>query len=129
MSETTKETITTTDNANSPSVAARDESKASSYQTVGYLVYLFFGVLEIFLVFRLVLKLTGANPTSGFVSLIYSLTGPFTSPFAGIFHSALSQGVETTAVLEPATLVGIVVFAFLAWGITQLVVILSGKKQ
>lgn len=48
---------------------------------------------------------------------------------AGIFRAAVSQGVETTAVLEPATLVAIVVYAVLAWGIAQLVMILSRKTQ
>ncbi len=81
------------------------------------------------LIFRLAFKLTGANPVSSFVSLIYSLTQIFIVPFAGIFHQATSPGVETTAVLEPSTLVAIVVYAVLAWGITQIVVILSGKKK
>lgn len=129
MSETIKETVTTKDTNSSTSVDAPVETKASSSQTIGYLIYFLFGVLEVLLVFRLVLKLTGANPGSAFVGFIYSLSELFIQPFTGIFHSAVGQGVETTALFEPATLVAIVVYAVFAWGIAQLVIILSGKAQ
>jgi hypothetical protein len=101
--------------------------KAETSQTVASVIYFFFGVIEILLVFRLIFKITGANPISGFVSFIYSLTQIFILPFTGIFRQATTTGVETTAVLEPATLVAMVVYAVLAWGIVELVKILSGK--
>ena len=40
-----------------------------------------------------------------------------------------AEGIETTSVLEPSTLVAIVVYVILAWGIVKLVRILSGEKQ
>lgn len=129
MAEITKETVTTTGDNVVTTGNAPVETKASSSQTIGYLIYFIFGALEILLAFRLILKLTGANSGSAFVDLIYSLSGLFVLPFAGIFRTAVSQGVETTAVLEPATLVAIVVYAVLAWGIAQLATILSGKTQ
>ncbi|HET7099384.1 MAG TPA: YggT family protein [Patescibacteria group bacterium] len=103
--------------------------KADSSQSANYIIYYIFGVVEILLVFRLILKLTGANPGSGFVSFIYSLTQLFVLPFSGIFRGATTQGNVVTAILEPSTLVALVVYAVLAWGITQLVEIMSGKKQ
>lgn len=106
---------------------AEVEEKAEGSQTVGYIIYFLFGVIEVLLLFRLVLKLTGASPASSFVTFIYSLTQIAITPFAGIFRQATTQGVETTAVLEPATIVAIVVYAVLAWGILKLVVIFSGK--
>lgn len=117
MAEKITETVVTT-----PKV------KATSYQTVEYLIYFFFGALEILLAFRLVLKLAGAG-TSGFVSLIYGLTGIFMLPFEGIFHRGFAQGVETTSVLEPSTLVAIIVYIALAFGIVKLVRIFSGQQQ
>lgn len=102
---------------------------ASSSQTVEYLVYYFFGALEVLLAFRLILKLTGASLASGFVNMIYSLTGIFVWPFEGIFRRAFSQGVETTSVLEPSTMVALIVYAIVAWGIVKLVRISSGEKQ
>ncbi len=103
--------------------------EASNSQTAEYVVYYIFGALEILLAFRLVLKLAGASTLSGFVRFIYSITGIFTVPFQGIFHPAVTQGIETTAVLEPSTLVAIVVYAILAWGIVQLIRISSKEQQ
>ena len=129
MTEIKKETVTTQgDNINSV-VNARTEKKATASQTVEYLVYFLFGALEILLAFRLVLKLTGASISSAFVGLIYGVTGIFTVPFEGIFHRGFAQGVEVRAVFEPATLVAIIVYAVVAWGIVKLVRILSGDKQ
>lgn len=105
------------------------EGKAEKSQTTGYIIYFLFGLIDVLLAFRLVFKLTGASPGSGFVNFIYSLTQIFIAPFAGIFHQATTTGIETTAVLEPATLVAIVVYAILAWGIIQLIAILSGRLQ
>ena len=102
---------------------------ASSSQKIEYLIYYFFGALEILLAFRLILKITGASMDSGFVQMIYGLTGIFIMPFEGIFRRAVAQGVETTAVLEPATIVAIVVYAVVAWGIVKLVRISSGEQQ
>lgn len=103
--------------------------KAEKSQTAEYLIYFFFGVIDILLLFRLIFKLAGANPGSYFVNFIYSLTQIFILPFQGIFHRATTPGVETVGIFEPATLVAIIVYAVLAWGITQLVAILSGRTQ
>ncbi len=102
---------------------------ASNSQTVEYLVYYFFGVLEILLAFRLILKLAGASMVSGFVKMIYGVTSIFIWPFEGIFRRAFSQGAETTSVLEPSTIVALAVYAVVAWGIVKLVRISSGEQQ
>ncbi len=102
---------------------------ATGSQTTEYLVYFFFGALEILLTFRLVLKVMGASMSSAFVTGIYGLTGIFTWPFEGIFRRGFTQGVETTSVLEPSTIVAILVYAILAWGVIKLIRISSGEKQ
>lgn len=127
MAELVKETVTT--ESSTPVLKSTSNDQATNYQTVEYLIYFFFGALEILLAFRLILKLTGANSFSAFVNLIYGITGVFIVPFQGIFSQAITQGVETTAILEPATLVAMVVYAVLAIGIVKLLRILSGKKQ
>jgi len=129
MEETIKETVTTQSDGNNTVTAKHNRNAATSYQTVEYLVYFFFGLLEILLAFRLLLKLTGASMSSSFVGLIYNLTGIFILPFEGIFRRGFSQGLETTSVLEPATLVAVIVYAVLAWGIVKLIRISSGEKQ
>lgn len=129
MAEVIKETVTTQSDSENKVASNSAKREATSSQTVEYLVYFLFGVLEIFLAFRLVLKLMGASLSSGFVGLIYGLTGVFILPFEGVFHQATTKGLETTAVLEPATIVAIIVYAVLAVGIVKLVRILSGKQQ
>ena len=134
MAEISKQTVTTQGSNVNPVVNTTTKntsvkSTATSSQTVEYLVYFLFGVLEILLTFRLVLKLTGASVSSAFVGLIYGLTGVFILPFEGIFRRGFAQGVETTSVLEPSTLVALIVYAVLAWGIVKLIRILSGEHQ
>jgi len=105
------------------------EDPAGTSQTIGYIIYLLLGLVEALLIFRLIFKITGANPNSGFVNLIYSLSQILIAPFAGIFPQATTQGVTTTAILEPGALVAIVVYAVLAWGLTKIFAILSRRQQ
>lgn len=128
MAQFTKETITTQSN-NTPVVSSSTTEDATSSQTIEYFIYFLFGVLEILLFFRLILKLTGASLASSFVDLIYGLTGIFILPFEGMFRRWFNQGLETTSVLEPSTLVAIIVYALLAWGIVQMIRIFSGERQ
>lgn len=102
---------------------------ASNTETIEYMIYYVLGALEILLAFRLILKLTGASLASGFVSMIYGLSNIFIYPFEGIFRRGVAQGTETTVVLEPATIVAIIVYAIIAWGIVKLVRISSGEVQ
>ncbi len=102
---------------------------ASSAQRTEYLIYYLFGTLEFLLAFRLIFKLAGASLSSGFVNFIYSVTNLFIWPFEGIFRRGFMPGVETTSVIEPATLVALGVYALLAWGIVKLVRISSGEEQ
>jgi len=129
MAEIIKESVTTQNEGPKEAVTTETKNVATSSQTIEYLIYFFFGALEILLVFRLVLKLMGASMASGFVGLIYGLTGIFILPFEGIFRRGTAQGIETTSVLEPSTLVAIIVYAVLAWGIVKLIKIFSGEKQ
>lgn len=129
MTEIVKETVTTQkDNTDTVKIAPV-KMEATTSQTVGYLVYFFFGALEILLAFRLILKIMGASLGNAFVGLVYGITGIFILPFQGIFHSGLAQGIETTSVFEWSTLIAIIVYAVMAWGIVKLLSVLSGEKQ
>jgi hypothetical protein len=103
--------------------------EATQSQTAEYLVYYFFGALEILLTFRLIFKLMGASTGSGFIRFIYNLTGLFILPFNGIFSRGVSPGLETSSILEPGTIIAIGVYIILAWGIVKLIRISSGKQQ
>ncbi|HSX27748.1 MAG TPA: YggT family protein [Patescibacteria group bacterium] len=93
-----------------------------------YLVYYVTGLVEILLAFRFVFKVLGANPNSGFASLIYSLTDVFLKPFSGIFSSATSRGAETTSVFDPAILIAMVVYALIGWGVAKLIDVVTVGK-
>ena len=129
MAELIKETITTQGPTVDPVIATPVRIGATSSQTVEYLVYFFFGALEILLAFRLVLKLAGANIYSAFVGLVYGITGVFILPFEGIFRRGITRVADTTSVFEASTLVAIIVYSVLAWGIVRLVRVLSGEQQ
>ncbi|MFA5820394.1 MAG: hypothetical protein WC854_14100 [Bacteroidales bacterium] len=93
------------------------------------IVYYISGVLETLLACRLVLKLLGANPQSIFVSIIYSVSQAFLLPFAGIFRSAVTKGIETQSVLEPSTIIAMIVYALVAWGIAKLIEISKASRN
>ncbi len=84
------------------------------------IIYYLLGLLETLLLFRFLFKLLGANPQSGFVAGIYAVTGGFLAPFTGIFRPFVTKGAETQSVFEPATLIGMLVYALLAWGLVRL---------
>lgn len=78
------------------------------------------GIVEIMLAFRLFFKLLGANPNNGFVQGVYRVTQYVVGIFEGIFSRSATQGAETTAIFEPATLISMVVVALIGWGILKL---------
>jgi hypothetical protein len=129
MKEIITKTVVTQENSAVPRVNSQDGPDVSRLQTSEYVIFFLLGTLEILLAARLLLKLTGANPVSSFVSLIYGITQLFIMPFEGIFRRAVTQGVETTAVLEPATIVAMIVYAVLVWGLVKLMYIVLGKHQ
>jgi hypothetical protein len=82
-------------------------------------VWLVAGVLLVLLGFRFLLSLLGANTTNGFANFIYSTSHPFVSPFFSLFsYKNYSYGV---ARFEIYTLVAMIFYAVVAWGIAKLV--------
>lgn len=74
-----------------------------------------FIIIEVILAFRLVLKLLGANAENIFVKFIYGVSQVFVGVFQGIFTDASTEGLETTAVFEPGTVIAMIVIAIIAW--------------
>jgi len=128
MPDIRKETITTSDNIDTTSEQGPTKRNATGYQTASYLIYFIFGVLDVLLAFRFILQLLGANPSNGFVDFIYNLSAIFVTPFIGIFNESLARGAVTTSVFEPATLIALVVYGVVAWGLVTLIRVLSGRE-
>ena len=80
-------------------------------------VYLLLGILEAFLALRVILSLLGANLSNTFAHFIYSISGPFVSPFYGLFGYKVQYGVSR---LDIETVVAMIVYGLVAWGLVQL---------
>lgn len=85
------------------------------------IVWYIFGLIEILLLFRFVLKLLGANPSAGFSNFIYGATYIFAAPFLNVFHITYVEG----SIFEWATLLAMLVYWVIATGIINL--FLMGK--
>lgn len=107
---------------------AQVNSTDTGTQTAANIIYFIAGLLEVILAFRFILKITGANPASGFVSMIYNFSQLLIWPFQGIFSSSVTAGAEVRAIFEPATLVAMLVYGLLAWGLVRLMAILMGRS-
>jgi len=80
------------------------------------IVWYLLSILEVLLVFRFMLKLTGANASAGFTSFLYALTWPFTAPFLAVFPRTTVQG----SIFEWTTLLAMLVYWMIALAIVRL---------
>lgn len=80
-----------------------------------------FGVLEVILLLRFIFRLLAANQASPFVALLYNLSYVFAAPFQGIFTD---PHMLNGSVLEVSTLVAMIVYGLIAWGLVALLRVL-----
>ncbi|GAC1616616.1 MAG: hypothetical protein NVS4B7_09050 [Ktedonobacteraceae bacterium] len=94
----------------------KNQSRANIRYWITRITYFVLGVLEIILVLRFIFRLLGANEDNAFITFLYNLSHVFVVAFNGIFNDqALGRRV-----LELSTLVAMLVYALLAWGIVSL---------
>lgn len=80
------------------------------------LIYFVFGLIELLLAARFILLLVGANAASPAVAWVYTWSGPFAEPFAGMFGQHVTvagPGVVYQSVFDWTTLIALVVFALI----------------
>jgi phosphoglycerol transferase MdoB-like AlkP superfamily enzyme len=82
-------------------------------------VWYILGLIETLLLFRLVLKLLGANPLAGFTAFIYNVTYAFAAPFLSVFKVTYVEG----SVFEWTTILAMLVYWIAAIGIIELFLI------
>ncbi len=99
------------------------EAAADPSVTAQNIVWYLLGFIEILLAIRFILKLFGANSSSSFVNLIYSVTGVLTAPFDSVFGVTSARAGTTRSVFEPSIVVAAAVYGLLAWGIVKLITI------
>jgi hypothetical protein len=98
--------------------AYQSETTKPLYRGV-QIVWYILGILEVLLAFRFFLKLAGANPGAGFTDFIYAFSYPFAAPFLDVFRISQVDG----KVFEWTTLLAMVVYWIIAYGISRLFVI------
>lgn len=76
------------------------------------------GAIEALLLLRFILRLLAANPAAAFTDFVYTLSGLFLAPFRYVFDTPSAGG----SALELSTILAMIVYWFLAWGIVKLIV-------
>jgi uncharacterized protein YggT (Ycf19 family) len=92
------------------------EQRLFSFKTTQW-IWLVLGIIEVLIGLRVVLKLIAANPESPFAAFIYNVSAIFLFPFAGLVGTPASGGM----VLEISSIIAMLVYALLAWGIERIV--------
>ncbi len=82
------------------------------------LIYFVLGVLEVIMGLRWLFRLLGANTDNGFISFLYSISHSFVAPFNNIFND---QALGRQGVFEFSTLIAMLVYALIAWGLVSLI--------
>jgi len=84
------------------------------------IIWYILGFIEVLLIFRVVLKMLGANQYVGFTSFIYSITAPLAIPFSGVV------GISATgsSIVEWSTIIAGIVYLCVAWGLVYLLEII-----
>ncbi|MBP7832395.1 MAG: YggT family protein [Candidatus Levybacteria bacterium] len=85
-----------------------------SHQVIWYILVF----IEVLIGFRVALLALGANPLSGFTSLIYGITSPLVAPFQGIIRTNVTANGGQA--FEWASLIAAIVYLFVAMGIAYL---------
>lgn len=116
-----REVDTPTTEVQRDTVVARD--RASGSLVAQRVVWYVAGVIITLLALRFILFMLGANQGSGFVDFIYGISSVFAAPFAGIFP-APTYG---QFFFDTASLVAMVVYALVAWGIAKLFTLGSSR--
>ncbi len=80
-------------------------------------IWLGLGIVEVLIGLRVALKLIAANPGSPFAAFIYNVSAIFLFPFAGLVGTPAAGGM----VLELSSIIAMLVYALLAWGIERIV--------
>ncbi len=84
-----------------------------------------FGLIDILLIFRFLLKLLAADPAAPFVGWIYETTRPLLNPFLLAFPTPRVTG---GFVLEFTTLFAIFIYTFIGYLLQELLDLVSERR-
>lgn len=86
-------------------------------QRLTQFIWLIFGIIIGLIAIRVALMLIGANPASGFASLVYGVTDIFLWPFMGLTVVPSMGGFA----LDIPALIGMLVYLLVGWLVVRLV--------
>lgn len=75
------------------------------------------GIIELFLLVRIVLELLGANAAAPIVAWTYAVSGAFMGPFVGAFPGLY---LTSNSVLDVVAVVAMIGYALLGWLLVEL---------
>jgi len=93
-----------------------NQRRANIRYWVTRITYFVLAVLEVILLLRFFFRLLGANQDNAFITFLYNLSHLFVVAFNGIFNDQ----VLGRSVFETSTIVAMLVYALIAWGIVSL---------
>jgi cation transport ATPase len=97
-------------------VEDKNVNRANARYWTVTITYFVLAVLEVILFLRFLFRLLGANQGNAFIMFLYDLSHVFVGAFNGIFNDqALGRSV-----FETSTLVAMLIYALIAWGIVSL---------
>ncbi|WP_346290019.1 YggT family protein [Sphaerothrix gracilis] len=88
-------------------------------------IYFLVGALELLLLLRFILRLSGANPANTFANVIYNLSEPFIAPFSTLFISPTFNG--NLNIFDVNLLVAMLSYLVLMFLVIWLVRIISSR--
>lgn len=95
----------------------RNLQKANLRNWITGIIYFLLGVLEVILGLRFIFRLLGANQGNDFTLFLYNLSHVFVGPFNNIFND---QTIGSISVFEVSTLVAMLIYALIGWGLVAL---------
>lgn len=106
---------------------AHSESHAGSVPMIVFvsrLIYFVYGVVTFVILLRILLLILAANRGNGFVDFVYDISNTLVAPFHGMFSYTPTYGAS---VFELSSLVALIVYAFIMWGLIALLIL--GSRQ
>jgi len=92
---------------------------------VTQIIWLLLGLLEAAIALRVLFKLIGVNAGNPFAALLYSFTNLFVAPFASLIGAPAAGGM----VLEISSIIAMIVFLVIAWGLERIVYVLFYRPR
>ncbi len=92
---------------------------------VTQVIWLLLGLLEAVIALRVIFKLIAVNAVNPFAALLYNVTNLFVAPFASLTSAPAAGGM----ILEISSIIAMIVYLLIAWGLERIVYVLFYRPQ